>query len=546
MNRVAKWANALAMALMAAGCNTDPASPAPRGWVEPARLLVPSGRQFIQVAAGVFHTCALRSDYIIECWGDNSVGQAPLSKASSSGGNYTQVSVGQAHSCAVENPSGNVECWGANGDGRAPAVWTSEIAAFVQVSVGDHHTCALNAAGRIECLGYNDRGQAPAEHDPATAGFTHVGSGRIHTCAIRVDGRAECWGWYVGIGDPALPLVIPRSGNFTKVTAGDMHACALRDDGVVECWGNNIFGEAPAIRNAGSGTFLQIDGGRLHTCAVRSDGVVECWGWNVYGQAPPTKVAATGHFLQVSAGDTHTCAVRDDGIVECWGGNDWGQAPAVRASMNRVLPVATFTATPASVTLGSSFTLGLVGATVPGAAGAVTFTFAFDCGDGTSYGPFGSSNSASCTPASTGTRTVRGTVRDHEGDEREYTSSVSVTPATPAFGGFVAPVDNPPIVNWAKAGGAVPVKFSLGGDYGLAIFAAGFPASQPIQCDVSAPGDPIVETVTAGASVLSYSATTSLYTYVWKNEKSWANTCRKLILRLLDGREYFALFQFPR
>ena len=67
-----------------------------------------------------------------------------------------------------------------------------------------------------------------------------------------------------------------------------------------------------------------------------------------------------------------------------------------------------------------------------------------------------------------------------------------------------------------------------------------------MQCDAAAPVDPIVETVTAGASGLSYSATTGLYTYVWKTEKSWADSCRKLTLRLLDGREYFALFQFTR
>ena len=31
--------------------------------------------------------------------------------------------------------------------------------------------------------------------------------------------------------------------------------------------------------------------------------------------------------------------------------------------------------------------------------------------------------------------------------------------------GFLAPVDAPPVVNSVKAGAAVPVKFSLGGDH---------------------------------------------------------------------------------
>jgi hypothetical protein len=45
------------------------------------------------------------------------------------------------------------------------------------------------------------------------------------------------------------------------------------------------------------------------------------------------------------------------------------------------------------------------------------------------------------------------------------------------FSSFFPPVDNPPTVNMAKAGRAVPVRFSLGGDQGLDILAAGSPTS---------------------------------------------------------------------
>ncbi|HUG10852.1 MAG TPA: PxKF domain-containing protein, partial [Opitutaceae bacterium] len=68
-----------------------------------------------------------------------------------------------------------------------------------------------------------------------------------------------------------------------------------------------------------------------------------------------------------------------------------------------------------------------------------------------------------------------------------------------SFAGFFAPVDNPPIQNTVKAGAAVPVKFSLGGDYGLSIFASGYPVSQSVACESGAPSDAIDETVTAGS-----------------------------------------------
>ena len=41
--------------------------------------------------------------------------------------------------------------------------------------------------------------------------------------------------------------------------------------------------------------------------------------------------------------------------------------------------------------------------------------------------------------------------------------------------GFFQPVDNPPAVNTKNAGSAVPVTFSLGGDQGLGVLAAGSP-----------------------------------------------------------------------
>jgi probable HAF family extracellular repeat protein len=125
---------------------------------------------------------------------------------------------------------------------------------------------------------------------------------------------------------------------------------------------------------------------------------------------------------------------------------------------------------------------------------------------------------------------------------------VTLTPATPAFPftGFFAPVQNLPVVNRVKAGQGVPVKFSLGGDQGLTIFAAGFPASQQIACDGSAPIDEVETTVTAGGSSLSFDAVTGVYSYVWKTEASWAGTCRSLTLRLSDGSEHSAHFRFVR
>ena len=110
--------------------------------------------------------------------------------------------------------------------------------------------------------------------------------------------------------------------------------------------------------------------------------------------------------------------------------------------------------------------------------------------------------------------------------------------------GFFQPVDNLPTVNSVKAGQAIPVKFSLAGNQGLSIFAAGYPVSQKITCASSAPLDDIEETSTAGSSSLTYDAGSNQYNYVWKTDKAWVGTCRQLIVKLIDGTDHKANFKF--
>jgi Tol biopolymer transport system component len=126
----------------------------------------------------------------------------------------------------------------------------------------------------------------------------------------------------------------------------------------------------------------------------------------------------------------------------------------------------------------------------------------------------------------------------------DFRSSWGPQPLPYNFSGFFQPVDNLPVVNSVKAGQAVPIKFSLGGDQGLNIFEPGYPRSQQIVCESNATVDGIEQTVTAGSSSLSYDLSTDTYTYVWKTEKSWANTCRQLVVKLNDSTFHRANFKF--
>ena len=112
------------------------------------------------------------------------------------------------------------------------------------------------------------------------------------------------------------------------------------------------------------------------------------------------------------------------------------------------------------------------------------------------------------------------------------------------FSGFYEPVDNLPTTNVTNSGRAVPVKFSLVGEQGLGIFAAGYPKSQQVDCDSATPVDVLEQTASTEDSGLAYDAATDQYTYVWKTEKGWDGTCRQLVLRLDDLTVHRANFEF--
>jgi Fn3 domain-containing protein len=111
--------------------------------------------------------------------------------------------------------------------------------------------------------------------------------------------------------------------------------------------------------------------------------------------------------------------------------------------------------------------------------------------------------------------------------------------------GFFQPIDNDPICNSVKAGSAIPVKFSLNGYQGMNIFASGYPKVSAGSC-TGATVDPVEETSTAGNSSLNYDATSDQYIYVWKTDKSWAGTAKRLTVVLADGTTHFARFTFTK
>jgi probable HAF family extracellular repeat protein len=110
------------------------------------------------------------------------------------------------------------------------------------------------------------------------------------------------------------------------------------------------------------------------------------------------------------------------------------------------------------------------------------------------------------------------------------------------FDGFYQLVDNFPTLNQTKPGKTIPIRFSLGGDKGLDIFATGYTKSETIPCDSTTPVDAIEETVSVKHG-LSYNASTGRYEYIWTTSSTWSG-CRQFVMKLQDGSVHRANFIF--
>lgn len=112
------------------------------------------------------------------------------------------------------------------------------------------------------------------------------------------------------------------------------------------------------------------------------------------------------------------------------------------------------------------------------------------------------------------------------------------------FGGFLAPIRSGGAMTTADAGSTIPVRFSLGGDQGLQIFLAGFPASRPVSCATGAVLGGFTSASNPGGSALSYARGNRVYNFGWKTDAAWTGSCRELVLRFQDETQERVVVDF--
>ena len=144
----------------------------------------------IQVTAGVSHTCALKSNGEVLCWGFEYSGRL--------GNDASGAFAFKDHPVNVVDGNGS----------------SDHLSGIVQISARGSHTCALNSDGEVLCwgrgiygqLGDNRSGGSHYRDHPVNvvdgngssdhlSGIIQISLGGTHTCALKSSGEALCWGW---------------------------------------------------------------------------------------------------------------------------------------------------------------------------------------------------------------------------------------------------------------------------------------------------------------------------------------------------------------
>jgi alpha-tubulin suppressor-like RCC1 family protein len=239
-----------------------------------------------RIAAGDQHSCAVMASGKLLCWGETANGRLGDRTIESGQGfpryavreqivndvagyydvtDVADVGLGYQHSCLLTR-AGLVECWGDNSVGQLgnnTSVASADhpmpvpsLGRVEQLAVGGYHTCVL-ASGTVQCWGDNSSlqlGRTSGDDDDipkpvaSLSDLVEVAAGYSFTCVRTKQGDVMCWGSNAsGEAGAASELMSETPGklslaNVSKLALG-VHGCALRENATVGCWGKNVFGQ---------------------------------------------------------------------------------------------------------------------------------------------------------------------------------------------------------------------------------------------------------------------------------------------------------------
>lgn len=266
------------------------------GW---SQTNVPTGLGgVVSVAAGTYHSLALRSDGTVVAWGKvQTFGPLFIEATVPSGlGGVTAIAAGGVQSLALKS-DGTVVAWSANGDVQNTV--PGGLVGVVSVAAGNSHGLALKSDGTVVAWGSN--GSAQTTVPTGLNGMVAVAAGYYHSLALKNDGTVVAW----GLNDWGQTSVPAGLAGVVAIAAGSLHSLALKSDGTVIAWGIGPEGESAVP--AGLSGVKAVAASEFRSLVLKSNGTVVAWGYNNYGQT--TVPAGLSGVVAVAAGANHNLAV---------------------------------------------------------------------------------------------------------------------------------------------------------------------------------------------------------------------------------------------
>jgi alpha-tubulin suppressor-like RCC1 family protein len=246
------------------------------------------GTNWKQVACGGTNTIAIKTDGTLWGWGYNMEGQLGINALGhrstpvttfAGGTDWKQVAAGRYHTAAIKT-DGKLWTWGSNSNGQlgvndtntrcTPVTTFAGGTNWKQLACGQDHIAAVKTDGTLWTWGLNNFGQLGLNNattpicTPVTtfAGGTNwkqVACNNYNTAAIKTDGTLWNWGFNsygeLGINNTnrrCTPVTTFAGGtNWKQVACGRGHIAAVKTDGTLWTWGFNQHG-ALGINDSGS------------------------------------------------------------------------------------------------------------------------------------------------------------------------------------------------------------------------------------------------------------------------------------------------------
>lgn len=212
----------------------------------------------VSIAAGLYHSVALKADGTVWTWGRNYYG---------------------------ELGDGSRLHWESNHQSTPTKV--PGICDAIAVAAGWWSTYAIASDGSVWAWGRNNYYQLGngTNTDTSTpvkvsglSDVVAVAAGVKHAIALNVDGTVWAWGSngssQLGDGtgiDRATPVQVTGLTDITAVAAGEYHSLAMSSNGSVRTWGSTAYGQ---LGDGSLSDVIAIEAGGYHTIALRADSTV--------------------------------------------------------------------------------------------------------------------------------------------------------------------------------------------------------------------------------------------------------------------------------